>query len=708
MADIEKIFVIDIDNKLLTKSTDESRKAVNELTKGLKELRNEEKENNKAIDEQIKKLNELKSADEQNIKLIAEAESEMSELLKTRDSLNSSIVDQTNVLKVNQKELRQNVKLETDLIAANEAQAGSIEQLRKKLSVVSVQWAKLSKEERENTKAGKALSKQKSELTTKLKAEEEATGDARRNVGNYSDAIAEAIPGIGGAVKGFEELTRATLAFVLTPIGAFITAIVVVFKLLKGAFNRSLASQEKLNKVTGKLSAAFGVLLDLLIPVVDFILDQVLSAFEEMGNAVVFVIEKLEEWGIISKETADKVKEDMDKNTKAADDLASAERRLIETSIALQKAQLKFQTQAEKLRQIRDDESKSIAERVKANEDLGKLLLSQAAAERNLANQALKIARQREQVNGRSLESIQEIGDAEIKLAEIKERITSQQSEQLSNLNSLRKEEADNIKLEKDNAAKENTEREEKAAQESLRILEERIAKTAQFLDEEKQRRLTNEENERLLEDEGILNQLDLERTALEAKYQQEIEFAEKIGADTTLIERKFSKAREEINKAEAGAKLAIAGGFASSIASIAGESTAIGKAAAVAATLINTWAGAQAVFAQTPGELIVKSAAAAAAVAVGLRNVQKILKVKTDIPGASSSGGSPGAGGSASTPSVAPPSPIAPQVNEGIVSRDNINVVSSQGISLQPTLLESDVEAAQKQQIANNETAVI
>jgi chromosome segregation ATPase len=78
-------------------------------------------------------------------------------------------------------------------IKIKKANEGSIEQLRAQLSTVTSEWVKLSKEERENTEQGKKLSKQKLALTNELKRLEKQTGDTRRNVGNYSEGVKEAL-----------------------------------------------------------------------------------------------------------------------------------------------------------------------------------------------------------------------------------------------------------------------------------------------------------------------------------------------------------------------------------------------------------------------------------------------------------------------------------------------------------------------------------
>lgn len=85
------------------------------------------------------------------------------------------------------------VKNQTDAIKANaavqNAARGSINEMRAELKAITLQWNALSGEEMSNIDVGGKLSKQKLELTNKLKNLEGATGDHRREVGNYGNAL---------------------------------------------------------------------------------------------------------------------------------------------------------------------------------------------------------------------------------------------------------------------------------------------------------------------------------------------------------------------------------------------------------------------------------------------------------------------------------------------------------------------------------------
>ena len=111
---------------------------------------------------------------------------------------------------------------------------------------------------------------------------------------------------------------------------------------------------------------------------------------------------------------------------------------LLEAELGL--LQLQYQKEAELMRQIRDDESQSIDDRIAANYELGKVLDEQARKEREIAEQSLYLAELELNRNKENLELQVAVVEAKTKLAEIDERITGQRSEQLTNLNSLERE----------------------------------------------------------------------------------------------------------------------------------------------------------------------------------------------------------------------------------------------------------------------------
>lgn len=145
---------LDIVNPNDEKAIQAATQSVNELIKAKKALDVEEKKAASAK----KKLNDL--TDEELIQR---------EKQKIADRERVQIAKQTAILR--------------------SKESGQIEKLRAQLSLTTLQWKKLSKEELKNSAEGKALVKQKLALTNALKKLEKQTGDTRRNVGNYSSAL---------------------------------------------------------------------------------------------------------------------------------------------------------------------------------------------------------------------------------------------------------------------------------------------------------------------------------------------------------------------------------------------------------------------------------------------------------------------------------------------------------------------------------------
>ena len=136
------------------------------------------------------------------------------------------------------------------------------------------------------------------------------------------------------------------------------------------------------------------------------------------------------------------------------------------------------------------------------------------------------------------------------------------------------------------------------------------------------------------IQEEQALAELTLLKATEDQKQAVKDSFAKK-RKKTAEEEAKFNKA---MKKAEGDAELNIAEAGFAAISQLAGESSAVGKAAAIAATTINTYKGAQSAYADTPGGPIIKGIAAAIAVATGVMSVKKI--VSTKIPGGKSAGG--------------------------------------------------------------------
>ena len=142
----------------------------------------------------------------------------------------------------------------------------------------------------------------------------------------------------------------------------------------------------------------------------------------------------------------------------------------------------------------------------------------------------------------------------------------------------------------------------------------------------EKERKALDEANLKELQMANITNEYELRQAALDAQYQQEIAAAEKIGADTALIQSKYEKSKEDNTKARVNAELTMTAGLAGQMSTLLGEESAIGKAFGVVQATINTYIGATKALAQGG---ILGIAQAAIVIAFGMKQVASIAKQK-------------------------------------------------------------------------------
>jgi len=146
---------------------------------------------------------------------------------------------------------------------------------------------------------------------------------------------------------------------------------------------------------------------------------------------------------------AEEFKKFGDAMSKSGDDALATAENIVEMMKAVEKAEasqrlfiLQQQKEAELQRQIRDDISLTIAVREKANDRLAEILDKQLIKEKSLANQKLTLALLEQDINKEGNAEAIKVIEAKIEIADIEERITGQLSEQKTNREALRQEEA--------------------------------------------------------------------------------------------------------------------------------------------------------------------------------------------------------------------------------------------------------------------------
>lgn len=244
-----------------------------------------------------------------------------------------------------------------------------------------------------------------------------------------------------------------------------------------------------------------------------------------------------------------------------------------------QEITLNYQKQAELLRQKRDDETLSIKERQEANDSLLKLLEEQEAKEKAIVNEKIAGYQKVLEINKDDQEAQEALAEAKNQLLEIEERVTGQMSEQMTNRNSLRKEEVDSVK--EANKKKEDAERESLEKIKSLREEFSKEEKERQALsDEEKIEKYYDDkesEIERLIEDNEerveLLKELELQKqnalNEIKGK-QQEKEVEQRDKEVKQIVDTEKKKIAAKSNTVDA-------------VAGLFDEETAVGKAALIA-----------------------------------------------------------------------------------------------------------------------------
>ena len=305
--------------------------------------------------------------------------------------------------------------------------------------------------------------------------------------------------------------------------------------------------------------------------------ENIKKTFEDIKNSVTDYVEETYESG--------KALTDLENRAKMAG-----------TELAmLQATRLK---EAEDLRQIRDDETKTFAERISANSHLGKIIKQQQEDQLAAAQKEVDAAAAKLELDKDNIDFQIRYNEALVREAEIVEATNAQLSEQKTN----------EVALDKELLA---GQAEIRAAGQSGRVRE---------------------------------------LAELDENYRLQLELADKVGMGKKAIDDQYAKDKAMIEAENVATQLGAASQLAGAMSSLAGDN----KELAAAAAIIDTYAGANKAFAQGG---FVGFATAAAIVAAGLANVKKIYS--TDVGSGGSGGG--GGGGSAffDTTSSETPAPM-------------------------------------------------
>jgi hypothetical protein len=565
-----------------------------------------------------------------------------------------------------------------------------------------------------------------------------AMGTVSNIFSQVTNIIVSMVEKVGSATNGFEGLRKTIgglLTLSLTPLKAAFYGIKLTIDEVRLAWEESIFGDDDpktIKKLTERINETKASLKEVGTDAISAgkqVANNIGKAVTEVGAVVQGSVEGISKISIAGAIEQSKANVQLQNSAK----LAEAEQaRLVE----------KYDRQAEKLRQFRDNESNTIAERQKANDDLLKVLNQQEGAMIKQANAQVAAAQATYQQN-QTIENRAAVTNALANAEGVLAQIEGLRSEQDSNRNSLAKEAIELTKT-KQTTETELAINEKKFNAERIKDEEQKLLATKQaLLDEltaaqkklEDDRKLYKEgtqarvdaESEFLLKKQEIDQQIktsedslaeyrrtkaienqqlliDNETLSFETRRNALIEQERLLLEDKALseeqrnaIEDQYSKARIEIGRLEFEQKMAQANETANvlnNLASLVGKQTAAGKALGIATALINTYVGVSEALKQkstlpSPYDYVAKAVNVASILATGFKSVKAITAVK--VPGG-------GGGGGGATPSMSAAS------GGGTPAAPNFNVVGNSGVNQIAQTLGSQ-QPVQAYVVANNVT---
>ena len=299
------------------KGIDEAASSMDRLSASI----NKQREEQKQLAEQKKVLEKRLSTNQKALEKLnqeyadgtisqKEYEAAVNAVEISNENATKALVQNTSAQAVNKAALADLNKEHKQAARLVNAEADTLDELRRKLALAQTAYGKLDQSTEEGRKAAAKFAAEISKLNEEVKDQEKAIGDNRRNVGNYGDALKGVTPMLGsfgskiemmtsglssvteglksateglsniggqagtagkqvGGIKGafsaitsgIASATRAALAFIATPIGAAIAALAAIGAATK-AFIDYNAEVQKTNALISGLTNESGELVD--------------------------------------------------------------------------------------------------------------------------------------------------------------------------------------------------------------------------------------------------------------------------------------------------------------------------------------------------------------------------------------------------------------------------------------------------------------
>jgi hypothetical protein len=323
--------------------------------------------------------------------------------------------------------------------------------------------------------------------------------------------------------------------------------------------------------------------------------------------------------------------------------LANASHNIERLGILFQGIVEKYDLMAEQQRQIRDDETKTISERIAANNELAKVLDEGAKKEKENLQARIGLLQTQQNLLGATKERSNEILSLQQELTAVDAKYAGLKSEQLTNINALEKEGIELKRAEMEGTIEANAIISQSNADLLADTLEGFDARQKALDDEFAQRsELLNTELSQLKEGTQAYVDAVNEKKILEAQFTAD---SKALASERVRFIGENAEAELEIEKELQQGKVDAVMGAMAGLQTLLGEDSKYGKALAVAQAIISTYQGASKALGQGG---VFGPVAAAGVIAQGLAQVRSIMA--TELP--DSPMGSDGGGSAMSMPS--------------------------------------------------------
>jgi len=604
---------------------------------------------------------------------------------KNVEELNSSFEAQTELIDELENDL---FDYEKQLRKTSKTNLAARESLNKKI-------AKTKDILRDEKKGLKDVTKERKKANESLKEAEENAADYGGVLGTLDSKTGGLISGFSGMTKSIANATKGMKLMKIAVIGTGIGALLIAITSLSAAFTSSEEGQNKWNKIMGIIGATVSVFTDRLASlgsglislftdpietlkgfgksIKEFVMDKVdqtveslgflgsaisklfkgdfSGALEDAGKGVIGLNKALNPAVIITealiKSTKELTKEILEEGKaagKIADQRAAADK--LDRQLIVDRAEAN-RARAELLEKAVDKEKFSLQERIGFLTEAGRLEDEITAKEIQAAKLRLDAKIAENALGGSTKEDLQEEATLKANLINLETAKLTKAKEVTSQIIALNAEAA---------AAAQALKDEQKLKDDEAQAAEDLKAAELKTLKEEiKNAEAVTEDERRALEIEKVTEH-----------YDKLIAEAKRLGLATVGLEKGKTNALKKFNKETAENEISwsemtsdqkadIAKKGFNDLATILGEETAAGKAAAIASATISTFQSANASYNSLAGIPIIGPAlgfaAAGAAVVSGFAQVKAITATK--LPSLAGKSAPSAGGGTPSAPSM-------------------------------------------------------